>query len=115
MGVYCKGKIKGTKGEVEIKAFLNSGSDYVVLPRTIAEKILPKPIGEAKFMLADGSEVRRKVYEVEVEIEDHNGKRRSCKSFATVEERNDVLIGFDVMKKLKLILNLAKRKAYFSD
>jgi predicted aspartyl protease len=65
-------------------------------------------------MLADGSEVRRKVYEIEVEIEDHNGKRKSCKSLATIEERKDVLVGLDVMKKLKIILNLAKGKAYFS-
>lgn len=115
MGIYCKGKIKGTKGEIEIKTFLNSGSDYIALPRIIAEQISPKPIGEAKFMLADGSEVRRKVYEVEVEIEDHTGRKKSCKSFATIEERKDVLVGFDVMKKLKLILNPAKRKAYFSE
>jgi predicted aspartyl protease len=96
MGIYCKAKIKGTKEEVEVKAFLNSGSDFVVLPRSIAEKIFPNPIGEAKFMLADGSEVRRKVYEIEVEIEDYKKRRKSCKSLATIEERKDVLIGFDV-------------------
>ncbi len=93
MGITCKGKIKGEGGEVEVEVFLNSGSDYVVLPRRIAEKINPKYVGEAEFILADGSIVRRRVYEIEVEIEDHKGKRKSCKGLATIEEREDVLIG----------------------
>jgi predicted aspartyl protease len=114
MGITCKGKIK-VKGEVETEVFLNSGSDYEVLPRNIAEKISPKLVGEEEFILADGRIVRRKVYEVEVEIEDHKGRRKSCRSLATIEERPDVLIGFDVMEKLRLILNPAERKAYFSE
>ena len=112
MGITCRGRIKG-KREVEVDVFLNSGSDYVALPRRIAEEIVPRPVGEEEFVLADGSIVRRKVYEIEIEIEDHRGKRKSCKALATVEEREDVLIGFEVMEKLRLVLNPAKRVEKF--
>ena len=51
MGIICKGKIKG-KEEIEVEMFLNSGADYVVLRRKIAEKISPEPAGEEEFVLA---------------------------------------------------------------
>jgi predicted aspartyl protease len=112
MGIYCRGKIRGEKGEIEGEFFLNSGSDYVILPQAVAEKLSLKPVGEEDFLLADGSTVRRRVYEIEVELEDHEGKRRRCKSFCTIEKRRDVL-GFDVMQKMKVVLNTGEGKAYF--
>lgn len=48
-----------------------------------------------------------------MELEDHEGKRKKCKSFCTIERRQDVLIGFDVMQKMKIVLNTAEGKAYF--
>ena len=113
MAIFCKGKFKGMKAEVKAKTLLNTGADYAILPRWMAEKISPKPMGEEEFELANGSIVRRRVYEVEVEIQDHAGKRRGCKSLSTIEERLDPAIGFQAMKKIKLIPNPAKGKAYF--
>jgi hypothetical protein len=46
-----------------------------------------------KGVLANGSVVRRRVYQVEVKIEDHTGKRRTCDAFCTMEERSDVALG----------------------
>lgn len=113
MGIFCKGKIRGEKGEVETEVFLNTGSDYVILPRSVSERIKPKPVGEEEFELADGSIVPRKVYEIEVEVEDHKGERRKGRAFCTVEERRDVAIGFEVMRDLRLVPDPAKGVVYF--
>ena len=113
MGIFCRGSVKGEKGQVEVETFLNSGSDYVLLPRVLAERIGPKPVGEEDFVLADGSVVRRRVFEIHVEVEDHAGKRKGCRALATIEERPDVVVGFEVMRELRLVLRPAEEKAYF--
>lgn len=115
MGIFCKGKISGEKGEVETDLLLNTGSDYVLLPRSLAEHISPKPAGEEEFILADGRVVKRRVHEVEVEIEDHAGKRKGCRAFATIEERPDAVVGFEVMRELGLIPYPSRGKAYFEE
>ena len=115
MGIYCKGKVKGMKGEVETEIFINSGSDFVLLPKKIAKQIEPKYVSEGEFTLADGSRVRREIHEIEVELEDSRGKRKKCKAHATIEEREDVVVGFEVLEKLKALIDAAERTLVFKD
>jgi len=37
-------------------------------------------------LLADGSKVKRLLYEVNVEIEDCNGRRKSCFAYASIKK-----------------------------
>jgi predicted aspartyl protease len=115
MTIFCKGKIKGEKGTCEAEFFLNSGSDYVILPKTMAERISPDPVGEEEFILADGSVIRRRVHRISVEVEDHRGERRECEALCTIEERPDAALGFEVMQKLKLSFHPSTGKAYFEE
>lgn len=113
--IYCETTIKGEKGEVETKALLNSGSDYLVIPREIAEKVSPKLTGEDEFLLGDGRIIKKKIYDVEVTVKDSRGRTKSCSSLATIEDRPDVLLGLSVMEKLKMFLDITEGKATFKE
>lgn len=93
MGIFCRGEFRGQSGKIEALALLNTGSDYVILPRRMAELISPKPVGEEEFEEANGSRARRRVNEIEVEVEDYAGKKRSCRTLTTIEERMDLPSG----------------------
>ena len=112
MGIYARGKIKGKK-EIEAEFFINSGSDVILLPKKVAEKIEPKLVGEVELILADGSKIRRDVYEVEVELEDSKGRRKRCTAHATIEEREDIVISFEVLEKLETILDAKEKTITF--
>jgi predicted aspartyl protease len=113
--IECKGKVKGEKKEYKGKFVVNSGSDVVLLPRKIAEIIAPKLVGEGELILADGSRVKRLIYEVMVEITDSKGKVKSCNAYATIEEREDVVISIEVLEKLGAIIDVRERKILFKD
>ena len=111
--IYTKGKVKGEEGEVEGEIFINSGSDVVLLPKKVAKKIKPKYVSEGEFTLADGSRVRRDIYEIEIELEDSNGKKKRCNAHATIEEREDIVASFEVLEKLRAVIDTAERKITF--
>lgn len=115
-GVWEKVKFKGVGGEVVEEAFFNSGSDYVVLTREIAERIKPKNLKiKAVFETAKKSVVfPEDVYEVEIEIEDPETKeKRKEKVKAIVTERDFPLVGLEAMGKFKIILDIPEGKIRF--
>ena len=57
--------------------------------------------------------MRRDIYEVEIELEDRTGKRKSCRARATIEEREDVVASFEVLEKLEVIVDAAGRNILF--
>ena len=65
MGItYIEGKVRGPTGREEgVRFLVDSGATYTLLPKRVWEKIELKPVREHVFVLADGSEVRRKVSE----------------------------------------------------
>lgn len=49
-------KLRGRRGEVEVLALANSGSHYLVIPKSVAERIEPEPLGiKESFLLATGA------------------------------------------------------------
>jgi predicted aspartyl protease len=106
--------LKGKKGGVRSKALLNSGSDVVILPKQMAQEIGPEPAGVVLIELADGRVVRRKAYEVEVELRDEKGKIRRVRTEATIEDRECPVLGSDAMRKLGIILNMKEGKVSFA-
>jgi predicted aspartyl protease len=86
-----------------------------LLPRKIAEKIKPTEIGEGEFILADGSRVKRVVYKVEIELEDSKGKRKKCEAHATIEEREEPAVSFEVLEKLGAVINIRKKEIIFEE
>ena len=113
VGITTKAKIKGER-EVEVEVFVNSGSDYIILPTSVAEIVKPKEVGEDEFMLGDGSIVKRKIHEVELEVMDSNGKVKKLKGKCVVEERPDVLLGIEVLEKTGAILDFREKKIIFT-
>jgi len=113
MGIYLKGKIKGEKGEYEGLFFINTGSDVILIPKEIGEKIKPKFVGKAELLLADGSKVKKELYEVEVELIDCKGRVKSCTALATLENREDVVISFETLKKVGAVIDVREEKVEF--
>jgi predicted aspartyl protease len=112
--IWCKVGLKGRTGEVDVTSLLNSGSDLVVLPKRIAKEISPNPVGDVEVELANGKIVRRKVYEVDLWIENPDtGEKREAKVQATIEERDYPLIGISAMEKLKIVPDVVSGKILF--
>ena len=112
--VWCTVILRGNEGEIRTEALLNSGSDVIVLPLSIARKIGPKPSGEAEVELADGRSLVRKTYEVEIEIsEEETSRIRKTRASATIERRDYPLIGTEAMEKLGINLDIVRGKALF--
>lgn len=112
--VWCTTTFKGEKGEFKTEALLNSGSDVVILPRKLAREIGPTLAGTGVFELADGRTIRRKIYEIEVEvINEEKNEIRNSKTYATIEKRDYPLLGTDAMRKLKIIPDVVRGKVLF--
>jgi len=111
--IYLKGKISGERGKYEGLLFVNTGADVILLPKEIGEKIKPKLVGKGEILLADGSKIKRDLYEVEVELVDSKGKIKNCRALATFEEREDVVISFETLKKVGAVIDVSEEKVEF--
>lgn len=60
---YVDGKVRGSKGEVSVRFLVDSGAIYTLLPLKIWKKIGLEPKREHTFILADGTQINRKVSE----------------------------------------------------
>lgn len=113
--IWCTATFRGREGEARTEALLNSGSDVIVLPKSLAEKIGPEPVGEVEVELADGRSFMRETYEIEVEITgEETTQPRETKALATIEERDYPLIGTEAMRKLRINLDIVKGKISFA-
>jgi predicted aspartyl protease len=111
MAIYLKGKIKGKTGEYEGLFFINTGADVILIPKQIGEEIKPKFVGRGELLLADGSKVKRDLYEVE--LIDSEGKIKNCKALATLEKREDVVTSFETLKKVGAVIDVKEEKIEF--
>jgi aspartyl protease family protein len=64
--MYMDGKVRGPKGEDEIKFLLDSGAMYTLLPHATWTNIGLEPRRSMRFTLADGSRITRHISECEI-------------------------------------------------
>lgn len=112
--VWHRVLLKGEKGEVEVLALFNSGSSFIVLSDSLARTIGPKAAGVAEIELVTGVTIKRKAYEIAVELKNERTKKiRKAETYATIEKRDYPLIGTMAMEKLKIGLDLTNGKILF--
>lgn len=112
--VWHKVLLRGERGEAEVSALFNSGSSFIVLPSPIAKAISPKTAGTAEIELVTGRTIKRKTYEITVELRNEKTtETRTAKTFATIEKRDYPLIGTMAMEKLRVGLDLVKGEILF--
>jgi len=103
MGVtYIEGTVKHNNGKNETVRFLvDSGATYTVLPFEVWKKIGLSPKRTAKFTLADGTTVERKVSECHISLPQGEGHTPVILG----EPGDKPLLGAVTLEILGLVLN----------
>lgn len=106
-----KAKVKG-KEEQEVNLFVNSFSDYVILPPEIIERIKPKILKEVEEIDTPGGPRRGTLFLITLEVEDPETKeRRSAEVEALMLENEPPIIGIRALTELGIQIDF-KRKKY---
>ncbi|MFQ6056750.1 MAG: aspartyl protease family protein [Methanosarcinales archaeon] len=108
MGItYVEGKVRGpTRKEREVPFLIDSGATYSLLPKEVWKAIELKPIREHTFILADGSEITRKVSECYLTLP--QGEAHTPVILG--EEGDEALLGVVTLEILGLVFDPFKRE-----
>jgi clan AA aspartic protease len=97
--------IKATAGKgknsLELEFLVDSGAKYTLLPEKAWKQLDLKPIAQAKFVLADGTLINRKISEVWF---DYNGIGRTVQIIMG-EGSDEALLGVLTLEAMGLMLN----------
>jgi clan AA aspartic protease len=100
-------KLVGESGQIEIEALIDTGTNRLVIPREIAEKIGVKPMYRVKAELADGSIREVDVGPVFIEI-----MGRGAPDWAAIVEKGEVCVGAETLETLGLAVDPATGELY---
>jgi len=99
---HIEGTVTGPKGkQATLKFLVDSGATYTLLPEKVWRAIGLKPIDSVKCVLADGTEVERRVSECEITLP--QGRRHTPVMLG--EKGDEALLGIVTLEILGLILN----------
>jgi clan AA aspartic protease len=100
--VFIEGTVTGPAGEqARLKFLVDSGAMYTLLPWRVWRAIGLRPTDSVKCVLADGTEVGRKVSECRIALP--QGKRTTP---VLLGKRGDeALLGTVTLEELRLVLN----------
>jgi len=105
--VYVDGVVKhGGKG-VRVGFLADSGATYTVVTKSVWEELGLKPMGEAEFVLADGTVIKRAISEALLELPGY-GERHTPVVLGESEDKN--LLGVATLEILGLVLDPLKRE-----
>jgi len=100
--VFLEGTVSGPTGKQATAKFLvDSGATYTLLPRKVWRAIGLKPLDSVKCILADGTEIVRKVSECRIALP--QGERHTPVMLG--EKGDEALLGVVTLEILGLILN----------
>jgi len=107
MGIsYIKAKVKGKKKTgITVKFLIDSGATYTLLPEKVWKELGLKPKREVKIILADGTEITRKVSECYIELPQGDGHTPVILG----EKGDEAVLGVVTLEILGLIFNPLKR------
>jgi clan AA aspartic protease len=91
---------------VKLKFLVDSGAVYSVVPATILRKLGVLPHSSRKFILADGSEINRKLGDVSFRL----SGQRGASPVIFGEKGDSVLLGAVSLEALGMILDPMKRE-----
>jgi clan AA aspartic protease len=89
-----------------VKFFVDSGAVYSVVPGKVLRRLGVKPHSQRSFILADGSEITRKLGDVVFRIE----RRQGASPVIFGEEGDSVLLGSVSLEALGVVLDPMKRE-----
>ncbi|MGD1101064.1 MAG: retroviral-like aspartic protease family protein [Terriglobia bacterium] len=105
--IHIEGTVTGPKGkQASLKFLVDSGATYTLLPQKVWRAIELKPMDSVKCVLADGTEVERKVSECQIALP--QGRRHTPVMLG--EKDDEALLGMVTLEILGLILNPYTRK-----
>jgi clan AA aspartic protease len=100
--VFVEGTVTGpTDKQATLKFLVDSGATYTLLPNKVWRAIGLKPISSIKCVLADGTEVKRKVSECRIALPE--GERHTPVILG--EKGDEALLGMVTLEILGLVLN----------
>ena len=105
--VFVEGTVTGPTGkQAKLKFLVDSGATYTLLPKKVWRAIGLKPIDSVKCLLADGTEVERKVSECRIALP--QGRRHTPVMLG--QKGDAALLGAVTLEVLGLVLNPYTRK-----
>jgi clan AA aspartic protease len=105
--VFVEGTVTGPTGkQATLKFLVDSGATYTLLPKSVWRAIRLKPMDSFKCVLADGTEVERRVSECHIALP--QGQRHTPVMLG--EKGDEALLGMVTLEILGLILNPYSRK-----
>jgi clan AA aspartic protease len=105
--VFVEGTVTGPTGkQAKVNFLVDSGATYTLLPQKVWRAIGLKPIDSVKWLLADGTEVVRKVSECHIALP--QGERQTPVMLG--KKGDEALLGMVTLEELRLILNPFTRK-----
>jgi clan AA aspartic protease len=100
--VFVEGTVTGPTGkQATLKFLLDSGATYTLLPYEVWRAIELQPSDSVKCVLADGTEVERKVSECRIGLP--QGQRHTPVMLG--EESDEALLGMVTLEEFRLMLN----------
>jgi len=100
--VFVEGTVTGPTGKRAMLRFLvDSGASYTLLPYKVWRGIGLRPMDSVKCILADGTEVERKVSECRIALP--QGERSTPVLLG--EKGDEALLGTVTLEELRLVLN----------
>lgn len=105
--VHIEGKVTGPTGKkARLKFLVDSGATYTLLPKRVWRAIGLKPLDSVDCILADGTELERKVSECRIAL--LRGERHTPVILG--EEGDAALLGVITLEIFGLVLNPYSRK-----
>ncbi len=106
MGItYIEGRVRGPKGEKDVRFLIDSGATYSLLPEVVWKEIGLIPKREHTFVLADGRTIVRKVSECYIILPQGEGHTPVILG----ESDDEALLGVVTLEILGVVFNPFKR------
>jgi len=100
--IYLEGTVTGpTEKQATVNFFVDSGATYTLVPWKVWHEIGLEATDSVRCMLADGTEIERKVSECHIALP--QGERSTPVLLG--EEEDEALLGMVMLEELRLVLN----------
>jgi len=100
-------KLMGEKGALEVDALIDTGTNRLLIPKEVAERLGVKPMFKVKAELADGRVKEVDVGPVFVEM-----LERGAPELAAIAEKGDVCVGAETLETLGLAVDPVTGEVY---
>lgn len=114
--VLIPAELKGKKGMKEIIMLANSGSDYTILPTSIANEIGPKKLGrKIELKVGGGGMVKGELCLIEIKVRDPESKEERSEEVEAIilKGQDEPLAGISTLEKLGILLDMKNGKFKF--